>query len=479
MTGSGEIHGGLRVVAVSEGFGEPELSLEIVRALRILPGRRQVYAAKIVGSGAKVAAKRYLPHARQARDWRREWEGLAALRRLALPAPAPLAVVEDRGGAVWVLMHWLEGAVGLGDAVEAADGATLEALARDLVALVDRMHAAGVKQTDQHLDNWTVVDGRMHLLDAGGMRFASNPLAPGARLSDLAAICVTLPPRLEDAFRVRLAADYLRDEPAVRNHLLSRLERAIIDVQRQRTRRYARKTLRDCTEFKRAESPDYLGMHDRQADTELVRRFFADPESLMREGSCLKAGNTCTVQGIQVGGARYVLKRYNRMPFWTRLRRSFAPSRALRSWSNARVLEMGFVPTARALAFAEARAGILRGRCYLLMEHVEGVLLSDFAAEQDAASPELEAAADSVARIWAALGRMRGVHGDLKATNWIVDGAGKAHLFDLDAFRFGLSGAAYRRGRARDRRRFMRNWSERPELAALFEAKLTAAEGEA
>jgi hypothetical protein len=46
------------------------------------------------------------------------------------------------------------------------------------------------------------------------------------------------------------------------------------------------------------------------------------------------------------------------------------------------------------------------------------------------------------------------------------------HLFDLDAFRFGLKASAFERGRAKDLRRFMQNWAGRPELTELFEAKL-------
>ncbi|MFQ3225428.1 MAG: hypothetical protein ACI8Z5_001688, partial [Lentimonas sp.] len=46
------------------------------------------------------------------------------------------------------------------------------------------------------------------------------------------------------------------------------------------------------------------------------------------------------------------------------------------------------------------------------------------------------------------------------------------HLFDLDAFRFGLGTRAFERGRAKDLKRFMKNWSDRSELAQLFEAKI-------
>jgi hypothetical protein len=57
----------------------------------------------------------------------------------------------------------------------------------------------------------------------------------------------------------------------------------------------------------------------------------------------------------------------------------------------------------------------------------------------------------------------------MKATNWIVGNDGQLYLFDLDAFRFGLRGLAYARGRQRDWKRFMRNWKRLPSVAKAFE----------
>ncbi len=70
------------------------------------------------------------------------------------------------------------------------------------------------------------------------------------------------------------------------------------------------------------------------------------------------------------------------------------------------------------------------------------------------------------------MGRLRAAHGDLKATNLIVGPDGRVHLFDLDAFRFDLGARAFERGRAKDLKRFMQNWADRPELTELFKAKL-------
>jgi len=132
------------------------------------------------------------------------------------------------------------------------------------------------------------------------------------------------------------------------------------------------------------------------------------------------------------------------------------------------LIDLAFVPTPRVIAYSEEKKGLLKGRCYLLMEQLEGQLLPDY-LETNRESPErLATVARSFRDLWQALDRLRAAHGDLKATNLIVDPAGVVHLFDLDAFRFGLSPRVFARGRRKDYKRFMQNWQNTPEFKRLF-----------
>jgi tRNA A-37 threonylcarbamoyl transferase component Bud32 len=462
----------LRVIEAADGFAPAELTLSVSTALRILPGRREVYRGAL-SDGIAVVAKRFLEHPKQLRDSQREWDGLVKLDELDLPAPAPLCVAEEMGGsAVWVMMRCIEGARSVQAAFAVGDAEERLELAQQLVRLVDATHRAGARQTDQHIDNWAWDGARLYLLDAGSFEFAKHTLSEQLRLKDLAAISVTLAPDAERAFRGAIRSDYLVDDAAQRGRLLHQLEGAIVALQAERTRRYFKKTRRNCTEFVATETNTYRAWHQRSADVAVVELLLADPEVLMHQGERVKSGNTCTVQRITHGGQSYILKRYNKKPRIDRLRKLFADSRALTSWSSAWVLEMAFIPTARAVAVYEDTSERLPGLRYLLMEAIDGPLLPDYLEACRADQVRVEGVATEFAQIWESLGRLRAAHGDLKATNLIVGEDGRLYLFDLDAFRFGLGARAFERGRAKDLRRFMKNWDGRPELLELFETKM-------
>lgn len=463
----------LRVVESTERCDASELLLEVSEALRILPQRREVYAGQLQADQRVVVAKRFLEHPKQARDWRREWDGLVQLDALGLSAPTPLCVAEEvDGSAVWVIMDRIEGAGSVQDAFISGDSDERTELAQQLAKLVDAAHRAGVRQGDQHVDNWAWDGARLYLLDAGSIEFSKHALNERARLQDLAGICVTLAPAAELAFREAIHSEYLIDDDALKGRLLYELEGAIVALQAERTRRYFKKSRRTCTEFFETKTDAYHALHLRTAAPELIEAFLSDPDALMNEGHRVKSGNTCTVQCFSRGGQEYILKRYNKKPLLQRLRKMFSDSRALTSWSSAWVLDMAFIPTARAVAVYEDARERLPGVRYFLMERIDGELLPDYIESCGQDLARIEAVADEFVQIWESLGRLRAAHGDLKATNLIVGRDGRLHVFDLDAFRFGLKDSAFELGRAKDQKRFMRNWEGRSELTELFEAKL-------
>lgn len=109
----------------------PTLEITLGRCLRLLPGRREVYFADTGPFGAgQFVAKRYLPHAKQERDARREWQGLRFLHENELPGPQPYFLAGDAAdgsGSLWVLMEKIE-------ALEALD----QIIARQILGSIDR-----------------------------------------------------------------------------------------------------------------------------------------------------------------------------------------------------------------------------------------------------------------------------------------------------------------------------------------------------
>ena len=463
----------LQVLESVADFSQSAIDLQLASALRILPGRREVYSGELAAMALPVVAKCFLPHAKQTRDWRREWSGLVALQELGLSAPEPLCVAEEpQTGAVWVVMKRIENATSLTASFLKSDAGAREIMMRRLLRLLDQAHTQGVWQGDQHIDNWTWDGDNFYLLDAASIHFEGQSLSRARRLKDIAGICVTLPPIAEQVFRQFLMSAYLSDDRNQQQSIADDLPAMTVRVQQKRVRRYYRKTRRNCTEFSCIEGPRYYAIHKRGADPALIKRFTSDPESLMDAGVCLKDGNTCTVQGLDFQGKQYVLKRYNQKPLFDRLRRAFSDSRAVKSWSSSWVLEMAFIPTAPAVAVCEDRQSLLSGNRYLLMERIDGQLMTDYVDACAGDMQRLRGIAMEFAQLWASLGRLRAAHGDLKATNLIVGNDGRLHLFDLDAFRFGLRGAELKRGRARDWNRFFKNWQEHPEWAAMLKQEV-------
>lgn len=458
----------LRVIKPSELCSADVLSLELGESLRILPGRREVCFAKLSDPSMNVVVKRYFPHAKQARDWEREWEGLEGLQKRNLPSPRPVAVCQDQEGNVFVIMQCIDGADTLGRFLEAADAANLLVVLAKLAQLAQRVHDTGARQTDQHVDNWAVANDQVYLLDAGTYEFTPAPLPRQSRLTDLAAICVTLPPVAEEPFRCFLRENYQAERGQPWNESLdAELNSSASTMQQARARRYFKKTQRMCTEFEPRKNTAWSGMVARSANANLLECFVDNPDALMAEGVRLKSGNTCTVQSFEFAGKRYVLKRYNQRPWFTQLRRSIFPSRASKSWSNGWVLDLAFILSAKPIAFVD-ECSFPRQRGYLLMEQIDADLLPDYVARHRKDAARVGRLIAEVGRIWTLLERIRATHGDLKATNWMVSAEGTVYLFDLDSFRFGLSDAAFRKGQKKDRERFLKNWELDPELVQAF-----------
>ena len=109
---------------------------------------------------------------------------------------------------------------------------------------------------------------------------------------------------------------------------------------------------------------------------------------------------------------------------------------------------------------------------YLLMERIDGELLSVYVARFREDDLLMKSLVQKVGRVWDSLARLGAVHGDLKATNWIVSSAGEVYLFDLDSLCVGLSNRAYQRGRKNDMQRFLKNWASDPQLAEAFRKQM-------
>lgn len=205
---------------------------------------------------------------------------------------------------------------------------------------------------------------------------------------------------------------------------------------------------------------------------ESLDRLFANPDRYF-DGTyslVLKTDATTSVCAVRVGGEHLVIKRYNIRGALHRLSRAVRGSRAARCWRVGRAMRACGIPVARPVAFMEERLGPFRGRAWLVTQYCQGTGLDRFMAAH-AGDGTGEQVLSAVVALFRQFAQHRFSHGDMKATNVLVD-AGAARLIDLDAARAHRSRITARVALGRDIERFLRNWSRQPALEARFRAAL-------
>ncbi len=448
--------------------GEPLL---LQYLLRVLPGQRYVGLAS--WRGYTVLAK-LLVGDKVERHFQRELQGAQWLAEQALTTPALLAngFVAGQGG--WLLFEYLDGAESLSDAWMAVEREPLlssaqQAVLGEALTAIAQLHAKGLWQGDLHLDNLLRHDGRLYVIDGGGVQLeaAGQPLSCQRVLENLGVFFAQLPVELEP-FIEELLIHYLLANGA---HALplEALFKEVARVRRWRLRDYLKKTGRDCSLFAAQVGGFALRVVRREYGTELAL-LLADIDATIDSGHIYKTGGAATVACVEHNGRPLVIKRYNIKNGLHWLKRFWRPSRAWHCWVEGNRLVLLGIATPQPLAVIERRWCWLRSRAYLVTEHCAGQdLIKRFAPYIDSAPPDGELQA--LDRLFAMLIRERISHGDLKGHNLFWDD-GRWNLIDLDSMCQHRCQARFARAYARDRARFLRNWPQGSALHALLDQRL-------
>lgn len=455
--------------------GEP---LVLERLLRVLPGQRYVGVAHWLGR--QVLAK-VLVGGKAQRHFQRELEGAERMARQGLVTPELLVhgFVEGQGG--WLLFEYLDGAQSLWQAwrevaQEALLGDGQQGVLAEALGAIGQMHAQGLWQDDLHLDNLLRHEGRLYLIDGGGVRWETpgRPLSRARVLENLGVFFAQLPAEL-DPFLEELLIHYLlaNGEHALP---LEMLQAEIAKVRRWRLRDYLKKAARDCSLFAARIGAFGLRVVRREAEAAL-QPLLSDLDARIEAGHIYKTGGAATVARVELDGRQLVVKRYNVKNWLHWLKRFWRPSRAWHSWIEGNRLELLGIATPRPLAVIERRWCWLRGRAYLITDYCGGQdIIARFEAYKQAVPPENELLA--LNRLFAALLRERISHGDFKGHNLFWDDAqGAWSLIDLDAMRQHHSTRSFARAYARDRARFLRNWPADSALHQLLDQRLPQVPG--
>ncbi|UCJ17312.1 phosphotransferase [Pseudomonas sp. MM211] len=446
--------------------------LELHSLLRVLPGQR--YVGRAQWQGRAVLAK-LLVGGKAERHYARELQGAQLLAEQGLCTPLLLEHGAISGEGGWLLFEFLENARSLADDWQAvADQPWLsdpqQQVLGEALAVIAELHRKGLWQEDLHLDNLLRQDGRLYLIDGGGIRAETpgQPLSRDKVLANLGLFFAQLPGAV-DSFVEELLVHYLlvNGEHALP---LEALLKAVTKARATRMQGYMAKIERECTAFRASSSASRLQVVRREDDA-LLAPLLADPDAAIAAGQPLKLGGSSTVARVEQAGRQLVIKRYNIKSFGHWLRRFWRPSRAWHSWCEGNRLDFLGIATPKPLAVLERRTLWLRRQAYLITEHTPGVdIIARFAPYQADELPP-EADLQALETLFAALLRERISHGDFKGNN-ILWQAGRWALIDLDAMQHHGTASSFKAAYARDRARLLRNWSAESALYQELDRRL-------
>ncbi|BAO43059.1 lipopolysaccharide kinase InaA family protein [Thiolapillus brandeum] len=432
--------------------------------LRLLPGRRLVCQAR--DGDAEVLVKLFLGD-----DGSREAEQDAAAIRammganVATPALREETSVAGKPHAV-LLFDFIPGARSFRQAWTDAPAPQQGELLEKLLRLVAAQHQAGLRQRDFHLNNFLVArDGTLSAIDGGDFVVSDRPVGRKAAVANLGFLFGHLPRReLHRSRQVLHPYFEARGWPADPG-LLLRVSTAADAFRHRRARRISRKGYRNCSEFLvRKQSGLHICQRRDLPGEDLDAWMRATALAPVEGDEVLKPGNSQTVWRTRLGQGEVVVKRYNLKNWRQALRRAFSRSRASRSWENAHRLRAYHIATPRPLAMIEERWGPLRRRAWLITEVARGTGADRYIPD----CPE-DGNLQRLAATVMAFGENGLVHGDMKATNFIMS-EDSVQVIDLDSMRRPVTAPARRARIFRDRRRFLQNWKE--ELRQRFQRLL-------
>lgn len=483
-----------RIDELERAPGTVVLKKNMVRMVLRVPIEARGEVAALAGPSGRVIVKRYRVAGLQ--DWvkyavkpsraKAEWDVGRGLDRAGIPTAVPLAYAERRVGGVLrdaaLVTREITGAVHLNAYVEAhmagpdaAAAAMRRRLYDDLARLVRRMHDAGFIHNDFHGGNLLVngepSDPHLHVIDLHSVTRPAHP-SEGGRWFDFLKLLHSMLTCSTAEERVRICSIYeagssgrpsgTRIAALLQSGRLSaELEPALLAMEAKRVRSRTDRSLARSSKFEVTTIDGFRVHHLRTIDAAAAvallaphaRDVAAKKENVLKSGS----RSALTRQTLGTGDAAQpvIVKQYRTGGWADRAKNAVRTPRAVASWVAGNGLLVRGFDAATPLALILRGRGLGLSDSYVVMEDLgdgtraDLVVLQRYAgAIDDAGRAEkralVEAAADLVRRLHAS-----GVyHGDLKAVNLFLRGAGRTGELDAlgdggaarsEAFRFVLA----------------------------------------
>lgn len=451
------------IVALDDG------ELTVQQIIRLIPKRRMVVFG--LWKGQPVVAKLFydrdaLRHANE------DSVGVKVLVERNIPTPALLCQSKTADRKIQALIFdRIQKGVDLEKIWQTRESneSVLDTLHGVMVELATQ-HVLGVKQNDMHMGNFLIDGKTIYTLDGAEVDAQNEILSIESSMNNLALFLSQLGSGV-DALQEHLFLYYAK----LRGWLLKPQDRTSMKLQikkwnESRWQKYEKKIFRNSTDFTAIKRFAIQGMVRRDFAGNELMDFVQHPDAVFSrpDAVMMKNGRSSTVININLDGRELVIKRYNLKNFWHRLRRAMRVTRARKSWRLAQKLNLFYVNTAKPVAYVESNLLGLRGKSYFVTERVRG---DDIKKHLQQFEAQPETAMDVVRRVVAmlrSLARLEVTHGDLKASNIILNENLQPVLIDLDGAAEHASAAGLRKAWNAEVQRFMKNFDDLPALHAMI-----------
>lgn len=448
--------------------------LIVDQVVRLIPGRRMVVFG--IWRGMPVAAKLFYAGKNAVRHLSSEVNGIKIMQENKIPTPLLRyeGVAADKKTQILIFDRLIK-AESLETLWRKQDN--MESIIPVLYAAIIEIatqHVLGVVQKDMHMGNFLVEGKIIYTLDGGQIKAKPELLSKEDSMNHLALFLSQLGVGIEE-LQEQLFLHYAR----ARGWLLKpqdsiEMRYLIRKWNEERWKDYAKKIFRNSTEFMAVKRFGIHGMTRRDVCGKEFELFLQNPESAFTHSSMtmLKNGGSSTVIKVTLDNREWVIKRYNMKSIWHRMRRLLRQTRAHKSWRLAQKLDLFNVNTPKPVAYLESNYFGLRGKSYYVSEYVRGTdlktYLLPYAEQAWNALPVIQ----RVVQLLRALAKIEITHGDLKASNIIMNENAQPAIIDLDGAAEHFTVTGLQKAWRSELKRFLLNFTDAPALADLFRRAL-------